>query len=91
MHSTAEVDGGRTPFGVAVERSGLPQKALAERLGVSASTFSRWVSGERRPTDEAYLTLSILSLAPLQQDHERWLRTHKSARKASLVAEGVSK
>lgn len=87
MYSTGEVGAGRTPFGLAVERSGLPQKALAERLGVSESLFSRWVSGERRPTDAAYVALAILGSPPLQEDHERWLRARKRARKA----EGVSK
>lgn len=42
----------------------LTQAALAERLGVSSATVSRWMKGTHEPTGEAYVSLGNLVGSP---------------------------
>jgi transcriptional regulator with XRE-family HTH domain len=42
----------------------LTQAALAERLGVSAASVSRWMKGTHEPTGEAYVSLGNLAGSP---------------------------
>lgn len=42
----------------------LTQAALAERLGVSPATVSRWIQGKHEPTAEGYITLGNLAPRP---------------------------
>ena len=42
----------------------LTQAALAERLGVSSATVSRWMKGTHEPTGEAYVSLGNLAGSP---------------------------
>jgi len=42
----------------------LTQAALAERLGVSGATVSRWMKGTHEPTGEAYISLGNLAGSP---------------------------
>jgi transcriptional regulator with XRE-family HTH domain len=42
----------------------LTQAALAERLGVSSPTVSRWMNGTHEPTGEAYISLGNLAGPP---------------------------
>lgn len=42
----------------------LTQAALAERLGVSSATVSRWMKGTHEPTGEAYVSLGNLAGTP---------------------------
>ncbi len=42
----------------------LTQAALAERLGVSPATVSRWIQGKYEPTAEGYVALGNLSRQP---------------------------
>jgi transcriptional regulator with XRE-family HTH domain len=42
----------------------LTQAALAERLGVSSATISRWMKGTHEPTGEAYVALGNLAGPP---------------------------
>lgn len=42
----------------------LTQAGLAERLGVSSATVSRWMKGTHEPTGEAYVALGNLSGSP---------------------------
>src|SRR5579884_3550363 len=41
----------------------LTQAGLAERLGVSPATVSRWIQGKHEPTAEGYVTLGNLAAA----------------------------
>lgn len=50
----------------------LTQAALAERLGVSPATVSRWIQGKHEPTAEGYI--SIGNLAPRQDAAYFWER-----------------
>lgn len=43
---------------------GLTQAGLAERLGVSPATVSRWIQGKYEPTAEGYVALGNLSRHP---------------------------
>src|ERR1700751_2021095 len=40
---------------------GLTQAGLAERLGVSPATVSRWIQGKHEPTAEGYVALGNLA------------------------------
>src|SRR5438309_3102657 len=40
---------------------GLTQAGLAERLGVSPATVSRWIQGKIEPTAEGYVSLSNIA------------------------------
>jgi phage repressor protein C with HTH and peptisase S24 domain len=42
----------------------LTQAGLAERLGVSAATVSRWIQGKHEPTAEGYVALGNLARKP---------------------------
>lgn len=42
----------------------LTQAALAERLGVSPATVSRWIQGKHEPTAETYVALGNLARRP---------------------------
>ena len=42
----------------------LTQAALAERLGVSPATVSRWIQGKHEPTAEGYIALGNLASRP---------------------------
>lgn len=42
----------------------LTQAALAEQLGVSSPTVSRWINGTHEPTGEAYVSLGNLAGSP---------------------------
>lgn len=49
----------------AVEKSGLKQKAIAERIGVSEQTLSAMLSGRRKiDVDEFFKLCLVLGLAP---------------------------
>lgn len=50
----------------------LTQAALAERLGVSSATVSRWMKGTHEPTGEAYVSLGNLAGSP--EDAYFWER-----------------
>lgn len=50
----------------------LTQAALAERLGVSPATVSRWIQGKHEPTAEGYIALG--NLAPRQDAVYFWER-----------------
>jgi len=43
---------------------GLSQAGLAERLGISAPTVSRWLQGRHEPTAESYIALGNLAPPP---------------------------
>lgn len=43
----------------------MSQAALAERLGVSPATVSRWMKGKNEPTAETYVALGNLARKPL--------------------------
>src|SRR3954466_282170 len=43
---------------------GLTQAALAERLGVSPATVSRWIQGKHEPTAEGDIALANLAPRP---------------------------
>ena len=47
-----------------LDKRGLTQAALAERLGVSSATVSRWMKGTHEPTGEAYVALGNLAGSP---------------------------
>jgi transcriptional regulator with XRE-family HTH domain len=47
-----------------LRKQGLTQAALAERLGVSSATVSRWMKGTHEPTGEAYVSLGNLAGSP---------------------------
>src|SRR5580700_8708847 len=42
----------------------LSQAGLAERLGISAPTVSRWLQGRHEPTAESYIALGNLAHPP---------------------------
>jgi transcriptional regulator with XRE-family HTH domain len=42
----------------------LTQAGLAERLGVSPATVSRWIQGKHEPTAESYIALGNLARRP---------------------------
>src|SRR5215469_4633986 len=42
----------------------LSQAGLAERLGISAPTVSRWLQGRQEPTAESYIALGNLATPP---------------------------
>jgi transcriptional regulator with XRE-family HTH domain len=42
----------------------LTQAALAERLGISPPTVSRWIQGRHEPTAESYIALGNLARRP---------------------------
>lgn len=42
----------------------LTQAGLAERLGISPATVSRWIQGKHQPTAETYIALGNLARAP---------------------------
>src|SRR5215472_1628167 len=44
-----------------VSELGLTQAGLAERLGVSPATVSRWIQGKYEPTAEGYVALGNLA------------------------------
>ena len=49
----------------AVERSGMKQKAIAERIGVSEQTFSAMLAGRRKiNVDEFFGICLVLGVAP---------------------------
>lgn len=67
-------------LGHAFEVSGLTQQGLADRLGVSQSIVSHWLTGRRRPTfgrieriaselsvDAAYLAFGVQPQAPARR------------------------
>ena len=64
-----------TPADLRARRAalGLSQRALADRLGVTQGTLSRWEAGERVIEHAAMLTLALDRLAdtPQQPPHER--------------------
>src|SRR5579875_303203 len=47
-----------------VRSLGLTQAGLADRLGVSPATVSRWIQGKNEPTPEAYVALGNLEGLP---------------------------
>src|ERR1700757_3038319 len=51
---------------------GLTQAGLAERLGVSPATVSRWIQGKYEPTAEGYVALG--NLAPRGEGMYFWER-----------------
>ena len=50
----------------------LTQAGLAERLGVSPATVSRWLAGKNEPTAETYVALGNLAGRP--DGHYFWER-----------------
>src|ERR1700746_177892 len=55
-----------------VEELKLTQAGLAERLGVSPATVSRWIQGKIEPTAEGYVSLG--NLAPRGEGTYFWER-----------------
>lgn len=51
-------------IGELLRKHGLTQAALAQRLGVSSATVSRWLKGTHEPTGEAYVSLGNLAGSP---------------------------
>ena len=47
-----------------LKKLGLSQAELAERLGVSPPTMTRWIKGSHEPTSAAYVSLGNLAGAP---------------------------
>jgi transcriptional regulator with XRE-family HTH domain len=47
-------------FALALRESGFTQRSLAERLGVTQTTVSRWANGRRQPTREQAVQLETL-------------------------------
>ena len=58
----------RNRIAMAIQESGLSQKEVAARMGVSPQVISAWVRGNREPSPSALLELARVTDAPWLPD-----------------------
>jgi DNA-binding transcriptional regulator YdaS (Cro superfamily) len=58
-------------FRTALERLGIPQRWLAERLGVDKGTVNRWALGERPVPPYVPYVLALLEQLPHERGTDR--------------------